>query len=156
MIFITFFICKLEKAFASYIWSSNIIKIAPRMLFCVRVFSLIRTFLVISLSRRFVSSYYWFDCQVLPHPRLSYYFNFSSSSFTREKSVAGAARASFAGRDYLRGKIRDYPDGRTGRSRERSGMAPHFRLRYDAVWRKKEMAVKFFRGICRRESTNAR
>lgn len=58
--------------------------------------------------------------------------------------MARAARVSFAGRDYLRGKIRDCPDGRAGRSRERSGMAPHLRLRHSAVSWKKEMAVKSF------------
>lgn len=40
---------------------------------------------------------------------------------------------------------------RAGRSRERSGMAPRLRLRDGAAWRKKEMAVKLFRGICRRD-----
>jgi len=58
--------------------------------------------------------------------------------------VAGAVRASFVGRDYLRGKIRDCSDEQAERSRERSGMAPHLRLRHGAVWRKKKMAVKFF------------
>jgi len=58
--------------------------------------------------------------------------------------MAETVQVSFARRDYLRGKIQDYPDEQAGRSRERSGMAPHLRLRHSAVWRKKEMAVKFF------------
>lgn len=104
-------------------------------------------------------SYYRFDCQFLspPPPPTSTCVNFSSSSFSREKSAARATRASFTGRDYLRGKILDCPRQDAGQDdlRERFGMAPRLRLRYGAAWRKEEMAVKLSRGI-RRRSEKAR
>jgi len=94
-----------------------------RLNFLAYAYIFLRNLVVAHIRQSIRRSYYRSDCQLLSRPPIFFLpppspfvvrrRNLPSSFFTRAKSVARATRASFTpGRDYLRGKIQDCPDGR--------------------------------------------